>query len=158
MRRWWHKSPTYHQETKKVNSLVKENQLVIFNYYNKYIDDVMFVEKSKRFSKAFENQMHYGVFYAYLKLKEMEIKNIIWLAELVSIGVPRQLPGWNKYVLPFKYHNDEAAWLWTTDWQFKQLSSIIKFKLISILYNYNKYVKNSASIICWPIWAPISRT
>jgi len=25
----------------------------------------------------------------------------------VSIGVPRQLPGWNKFVLPFKYHNDE---------------------------------------------------
>ena len=71
------------------------------------IDDVMFVEKSKRFSQAFEGQSHYGVFYAYLKLKEMEIKNIIWLAELVSIGVPRQLPGWNKFVLPFKYHNDE---------------------------------------------------
>lgn len=58
---------------------------------------------------AFESQCHYGVFYAYLKLKEMEIKNIIWLAELVSIGVPRQLPGWNKFVLPFKYHNDELA-------------------------------------------------
>ena len=72
------------------------------------LDDVMFVEKAKRFSKAFESQMHYGVFYAYLKLKEMEIKNIIWLAELVSIGVPRQLPGWNKYVLPFKYHNDQG--------------------------------------------------
>ena len=87
----------------KENQLVKYNLLIIF-----CIDDVMFVEKSKRFSKSFENQMHYGVFYAYLKLKEMEIKNIIWLAELVSIGVPRQLPGWNKYVLPFKYHNDEA--------------------------------------------------
>lgn len=71
------------------------------------IDDVMFVEKSKRYSLSFENQFHYGVFYAYLKLKEMEIKNIIWLAELVSIGVPRQLAGWNKYVLPFKYHKDE---------------------------------------------------
>lgn len=69
----------------------------------------MFIEKSKRFSMAFESQCHYGVFYAYLKLKEMEIKNIIWLAELVSIGVPRQLPGWNKFVLPFKYHNDELA-------------------------------------------------
>jgi V-type H+-transporting ATPase subunit d len=67
----------------------------------------MFVEKSKRYSLTFENQFHYGVFYGYLKLKEMEIKNIIWLAELVSIGVPRQLAGWNKYVLPFKYHNDE---------------------------------------------------
>jgi V-type H+-transporting ATPase subunit d len=47
------------------------------------------------------------VFYAYLKLREMEIKNIIWLAELVSIGVPRQMPGWSKYVVPFKYHKEE---------------------------------------------------
>jgi len=38
---------------------------------------------------AFENQFQHAVFYAYLKLKEQEIKNIIWLAELVSIGVPR---------------------------------------------------------------------
>jgi V-type H+-transporting ATPase subunit d len=67
----------------------------------------MFVERSKRLSMAFENQFHFGVFYAYLKLKELEIKNIIWLAELVSIGVPRQLPGWNKFVLPFRYHKDE---------------------------------------------------
>jgi V-type H+-transporting ATPase subunit d len=71
------------------------------------IDDVMFTEKSRKYSMNFENQFHYGVFYAYLKLKEQEIRNIVWLAELVSIGVPRQLPGWNKFVLPFKYHNDE---------------------------------------------------
>ena len=84
----------------KERALVSDNVLTV-------IDDVMFTEKSKRYSMAFENQCHYGVFYAYLKLKEMEIKNIIWLAELVSIGVPRQLAGWNKYVLPFKYHNDD---------------------------------------------------
>lgn len=57
---------------------------------------------------AFENGFHYGVFYAYLKLKEMEIKNIIWLAELVSIGVPKNMPGWKKTVPLFKYHNDVA--------------------------------------------------
>lgn len=79
-----------------------------FSSSGKSIDDVMFIEKAKRYSMAFENGFHYGVFYAYLKLKEMEIKNIIWLAELVSIGVPRNLPGWNKFVLPFKYHKDEV--------------------------------------------------
>ncbi len=77
-----------------------------FSSQGKSIDDVMFVEKAKRYSLAFENGFHYGVFYAYLKLREMEIKNLVWLAELVSIGVPRQMPGWNKYVLPFKYHKD----------------------------------------------------
>jgi V-type H+-transporting ATPase subunit d len=60
-----------------------------FSSAGKSIDDVMFIEKSKKYSLAFENQFHYGVFYGYLKLKEQEIKNIIWLAELVSIGVPR---------------------------------------------------------------------
>lgn len=80
-----------------------------FSSQGKSIDDVMFVEKAKRYSMAFENGFHYGVFYGYLKLREMEIKNLVWLAELVSIGVPRQMPGWNKYVLPFKYHKEEGA-------------------------------------------------
>lgn len=80
-----------------------------FSSQGKSIDDVMFIEKSRRFSMAFENGFHYGVFYGYLKLREMEIKNLVWLAELVSIGVPRQMPGWNKYVLPFKYHKEEAS-------------------------------------------------
>ena len=60
-----------------------------FSSQGKSIDDVMFIEKAKRYSMAFENGFHYGVFYGYLKLREMEIKNLIWLAELVSIGVPR---------------------------------------------------------------------
>jgi V-type H+-transporting ATPase subunit d len=77
-----------------------------FSSQGKSIDDVMFIEKAKRYSMAFENGFHYGVFYGYLKLREMEIKNLVWLAELVSIGVPRQMPGWNKYVLPFKYHKE----------------------------------------------------
>jgi V-type H+-transporting ATPase subunit d len=80
-----------------------------FNAAGKSIDDVMFIEKAKRYSMAFENGFHYGVFYSYLKLREMEIRNLVWLAELVSIGVPRQMPGWNKYILPFKYHLEEGA-------------------------------------------------
>mmetsp|Transcript_39379 Transcript_39379/g.37854 ORF Transcript_39379/g.37854 Transcript_39379/m.37854 type:complete len:341 (+) Transcript_39379:241-1263(+) len=78
-----------------------------FSSAGKSIDDVMFIEKSRKYSMAFEDQFHYGVFYGYLKLKEQEIKNIVWLAELVSIGVPRNLPGWNKYVVPWKYHNED---------------------------------------------------
>lgn len=71
------------------------------------IDEVMLVESSKRFSLAFEEGYHYGCFYAYLKLKEQEIANITWLAELITLQVSRALPGWNKYVVPFKYHDDE---------------------------------------------------
>jgi len=71
------------------------------------IDEVMLTEASRRFSEAFENGFHYGCFYSFLKLKEQEIKNVTWLAELVTMQVSRNLPGWNKYVVPFKYHVDE---------------------------------------------------
>jgi len=82
------KSAMFLQERRLANSQVLAKALVnIIN--SNFSDDVMFIEKSKRYSMAFENQFHYGVFYSYLKLREMEIKNIVWLAELVSIGVPR---------------------------------------------------------------------
>lgn len=54
----------------------------------KTLDDVMFEEKTKKFSMAFEQQFHYGCFYGYLKLKEQEIRNVVWMAELVSLKVP----------------------------------------------------------------------
>ena len=105
MRKCYSKLVTYLQEKRQASSPAVARALVLFKCLI-LSDDVMFIEKSKRYSMAFENQFHYGVFYAYLKLREMEIKNIVWLAELVSIGVPRQMPGWSKYVVPFKYHKE----------------------------------------------------
>lgn len=56
---------------------------------------------------AFEGGFHYGAFYAFLKLKEIEIRNVTWLADLVSLNVSHGMPGWNKYFVPFKYHLDD---------------------------------------------------
>jgi len=68
------------------------------------IDDVLKQEMSRRFSMAFENGFHFGVFYAYFHLKLLEISNICWFADLISLNMPKNQPGWNKYYVPFKYH------------------------------------------------------
>lgn len=47
------------------------------------IDDEFYRHEVKLFELAFESQMHFGVFYAYVKLKEQEIRNLVWVAECI---------------------------------------------------------------------------
>lgn len=56
---------------------------------NNSLDYLMLQEQSRQYSMAFENGFHFGVFFGYLKLKELEIKNVLWLAELVSLDMSR---------------------------------------------------------------------
>ena len=63
----------------------------------------MFEASIKRFSIAFEQQFHYACFYAYIKIKEQEIKNIIWLAEMISLDKDSSSKLKKNYILPFNY-------------------------------------------------------
>lgn len=56
---------------------------------------------------GFFGQFHYGAFYSYLKLKEIEIANIVQLSEMFAIGAfPKNHAAWKKYIPPFQYDLD----------------------------------------------------
>ena len=58
----------------------------------------------RQYSMAYDMQCHYGVFYGFLKLKELEIKSICWLTELVTQRLDPADPRWNNFTVPFNIY------------------------------------------------------
>ena len=94
--------PEYYNLVKDVPDPKKAEEFVLQSGL-KTIDDVMFEESIKKYSIAFEQQFHYACFYSYIKIKEQEIKNIVWLAEMVSLDKDAGSKLKKNYVLPFNY-------------------------------------------------------
>jgi len=71
---------------------------------DKSIDDAFYERDVKVLELAFESQMHFAVFYAYVKLKEQEIRNLVWISECI---LQQQRDQINKFVPVFSQH---APW------------------------------------------------
>jgi len=70
----------------------------------KSIDDAFYERDVQMLELAFEGQMHFGAFYAYVKLKEQEIRNLVWISECI---LQQQKDEINKFVPVFSFH---APW------------------------------------------------
>lgn len=52
----------------------------------KSIEDLIYEENVKMYEMAFEQQYHYGVFFAWIKLREQEIRNIRWICNMIVLN------------------------------------------------------------------------
>merc|ERR1712087_699756 len=79
----------------------------IWNIYaggsgDKSIDDSFYERDVQMLELAFESQFHFAVFYAYVKLKEQEIRNLVWVTECI---LQQQKDEIDKFVPVFSQHS-----------------------------------------------------
>jgi len=53
------------------------------------VEDLVMRKNVNMYEMAFEHQFHFGVFYAWVKLKEQEIKNVRWIANMISLKMAK---------------------------------------------------------------------
>ena len=70
------------------------------------IDDEFYKREVQMYELAFENQMHFGCVYAYVKLKEQEIRNLVWIAECI---LQRRKDQISNFIPVFSRHSDWRA-------------------------------------------------
>jgi len=70
--------------------------------HEKSIDDAFYERDVQMLELAFEGQMQFAVFYAYVKLKEQEIRNLVWITECI---LQQQKDEINKFVPVFSQHS-----------------------------------------------------
>jgi len=64
---------------------------------DKSLEDVFFEFEVNLNLKSFEQMFQYGIFYSYVKLKEQEIRNIVWIAECIIQNHRSEI---DHYILP----------------------------------------------------------
>ena len=68
---------------------------------SKTLEDLIFQKEVDLNTLVFDEQCNFAAFYSYVKLKEQEIRNIVWMAEMIARNIPKENPLWNKLIIPF---------------------------------------------------------
>lgn len=89
------------QESMLVLEKAPEPDMLHEHPTDKTLEDYIFEKEVQAYSLTFDQQANFAAFYAFVKLKEQEIKNVVWLAEMITRRIPGNDPAWQKYIVPF---------------------------------------------------------